>query len=437
MPYSSPSIELLFLCTVTVVWGMIFYQLFFAFLGFRFRRQAMAEKEFLDTQPDPEWPGVSIMVPAHNEELVIEKTVRTLLALDYPRDRMEIIVVNDGSTDGTVQEVLKLSAEDSRVRLFNVPDEEATQGKAHALNLGVRITKHDFIAIYDADNRPEAASLKYLVRNLIADDKLAAVFGKFRVMNRNRTLLTRFINLETLAFQFMMQGGRYLLSRIAILPGTNVLMRRKIWDECGGWDKDALTEDTELSIRLYEMGYEMKFVPYAVTWEEEPELWGTWLRQRTRWVRGNFYVLRKYFLPCFRFKKWSLTIEVLHLFTLYYFFLTAMLLSHFFFLACGLGLLVVRSPGPYLAVWLCGILLFVAEIVLAISFEDEATPANVGITALMYVSYCQAWPILVFRALYQDWILRGKVKWEKTRRFASTDAPVEPAPVEPAEQAVA
>ena len=64
-----------------------------------------------------------------------------------------------------------------------------------------------------------------------------------------------------------------------------------------GWDEKALTEDTELSIRLYKMGHEIKFVPYAVTWEEEPEAWAAWVKQRTRWVRGNFYVLKKYLIP--------------------------------------------------------------------------------------------------------------------------------------------
>ena len=77
------------------------------------------------------------------------------------------------------------------------------------------------------------------------------------------------------------------------------------------------------------------------------------------------------------------------------------------------------APGPYFAVWVCAMLLFLAEITMAVSHEDEATPANIVVIALMYFTYCQGWIILVFRALYQELVLGGSVRWEKTRRFAS------------------
>jgi len=402
---------------------MIFYQLFSTFLGLFYRYRSHKEKQKLDNENGSELPSVSILIPAHNEELVIQKTLESLCNLNYPPDRMEIIVINDGSKDDTSKLVTEFCRRDSRVRLFNIPDEQSTKGKAPALNLGIKETHFDIIAVYDADNTPEPDSLRYLVLNLIRNPKLVSTFGKFRTRNRQKNLLTRFINLETLSFQFMIQAGRYLLFKIGILPGTNYVIYKKVLEECGGWDEAALTEDTELSIRLYQVGYEIKFVPYAVTWEEEPQQWRIWVRQRTRWVRGNFYVLRKYLLASFRSKKPKMIFELVYLFLLYYMFLVSILLSHMFFITCGLGLLSIRSPGPYFAVWICAILLFVVEIMITVSFDGEASFENLAVILLMYFIYCQGWIVLVFRALYQEFIKKGEIKWEKTPRFESSCKP--------------
>jgi len=419
MAFTHPVLEMIFVLTVAILWSMIFYQLFFTFMGYIHHLRSLKELDNLKAVSDADLPQVSILIPAHNEEIVIEKTLSAMRALEYPRTKLEIIVINDRSTDDTAGIVSRIAREDERVLLFNVPEDETTRGKPRALNLGITAASHDIVAVYDADNTPEADSLRYLVIELINNPQIAGAFGTFRTRNKNTNLLTRFINLETLAFQFMIQAGRYLLFKTAILPGTNLVLRKRVIEGSGGWDEDALTEDTELSIRLYVEGYRIKFVPYAVTWEQEPETWGTWLRQRTRWVRGNFYVLRKFFLGSFRLKKTGLILDLLYLFVLYYLFLASILISHLFLVACGSGFIAVRLPGPYFAVWICAFLVFVAEIAIAAAYVGEATLANIGVIVLMYLSYCQGWIVLVFRAIYQEYVQKGKVKWEKTRRFAS------------------
>lgn len=420
MAYAHPLIDILFLMSVLVLWAMIFYQLFFTYAGYIYRRRALKEKDLFSARNISDLPPVSILIPAHNEALVIEKSLAALLGLIYPQDRLEIIVIDDGSTDDTAGIVDRVAKTDPRVRLFAVPPEEAAQGKSHALNLGLQTASHDLVAVYDADNRPEPESLKFLAMALMDRPDLTSVFGKFRTLNKGKNLLTRFINIETLSFQYMVQAGRYLVSGIAILPGTNFLIRRQALIQSGGWDEAALTEDTELSIRLYEQGHEIKFLPYAVTWEEEPEKWGTWVKQRTRWVRGNFYVLRKFLLPSLGFRKRSLTLELIYLFLLYYLFLGSILLSHLFFIASCLGWIAVLSPGPYFAVWVCAFALFVVELSLTAAYDDELTIKNIGVILLMYFTYCQAWIILVFRAIYQEFRQKGKVQWEKTRRFGTS-----------------
>ncbi|BBP87230.1 hypothetical protein BsIDN1_08480 [Bacillus safensis] len=134
-----------------------------------------------------------------------------------------------------------------------------------------------------------------MVLGLLNDPKAGAVVGKFRVINAAKNLLTKFINIETICFQWMAQGGRWKWFGIATIPGTNFAIRRHILEELGGWDVHALAEDTELTIRVYNLGYVIRFFPAAITWEQEPETWKVWWRQRTRWARGNQYVVLKFF----------------------------------------------------------------------------------------------------------------------------------------------
>ena len=416
MAFTHPLIELAFLIGVAGIWVMIFYQMLFAFLGIIFRARATREALTLGRLPDGLAPPVTILIPAHNEELVIEKTVQSLRELDYPREKIEIIVINDGSTDDTAQVVKQLAQKDSRVHLFNVPAELATRGKGAALNLGIQEASHELIAVYDADNTPQPDSLRRLVGALLNDKKAVSAFGKFRTRNRHQSLLTRFINLETLCFQFMIQSGRYCLFKLAILPGTNFIIYKKAVEEVGGWDAAALTEDTELSIRLYRNGGQIRYVPDAITWEEEPSSWKVWLRQRTRWVRGNFYVVRKFLIPSLKDGHLSLALELLHLFLLYYLFLISILASHLFFLLSGLGIIAILSPGPFFAVWLCAFFLFMAQIWTVCVFEREANWKNLGVALLMYFTYCQGWIVVVMRALYQEHWQGGRVHWEKTPR---------------------
>ncbi|MDZ7859371.1 MAG: glycosyltransferase family 2 protein [Candidatus Krumholzibacteriota bacterium] len=420
MAFTSGYLEVLFLAAVLIIWAMIFYQLFFMFMGLIFYRKSLKEKEKLDIDNIDDLPPVSILIPAHNEELVIRETLDSLLSLDYPAGSMEIIVINDGSTDGTAELVEEVSRGEPRVRLFNVPSDESARGKPHALNLGFREARHEYVAIYDADNTPEASSLRYLITNLIKYPEMAAAFGKFRTRNRRRNLLTRFINMETLSFQLIIQAGRSQALGISILPGTNLVIKKSIIEKYGGWDENALTEDTELSIRLFRSGHRIKFVPYAVTWEEEPEQWRVWVRQRTRWVRGNFYILKKFLIPSLRRRNLRVIAELGYIFLLYYSFIGAILLSHFFFITSGLGLIAVHSPGPYFIVWVCAFLLFTVEIMVTAALEKEASAENLAVVALMYFTYCQGWIILIFRAAYQEIVMGGNVIWEKTPRFASS-----------------
>ncbi|PLX23949.1 MAG: glycosyl transferase family 2 [Ignavibacteria bacterium] len=413
-------ISALFVLAVILIWFMIGWQLLLTLAGYFHQSSSHREKRTVDAR-EYDFPGVTILIPAHNEAVVIERTLEAMCALEYPADRLQIIVINDGSSDGTGDIVKTIAARDSRVVCYDVPEGEGGKGKSRALNLGITQAAHEFIAVYDADNTPAADALKYLVIQLLEHPELGAVLGKFRTVNKNRTLLTRFINIETLSFQSILQAGRWKMLHISTLPGTNFVIRRSIVEELGGWDEDAITEDSELSIRMYMKGWKIKFIPYSVTFEQEPETWSVWIQQRTRWVRGNNYVSRKFLQQRGEVRSLRMRFELLYSIALYYVFFVAIVISDLLFLASAAGLIAIPLPGPYTMVWVMAVVLFFAEIMLALSYDREDSFTAFLLIGVMYLTYCQLWLVVVARAMYLDVIRKERMTWAKTVRFRHED----------------
>ena len=413
------SIEIIFICSVVIIWCMIAFNLVLTLGGYAYKKKYYSKLP--QPVPDEALPCVSAMVPARNEALVIEKTIRALLALDYPRDKLEIIIINDKSTDDTGEIVEKLSKEDPRVRLLTWPAAKRGSGKPHALNEGLKMCRHPIIAIYDGDNTPRPESLRILCTHLVRNTSLSGVLGKFRCINRTKNILTRMVNIETLGFQWMIQAGRYFFSNFAVLPGTNYIIYKETLDSVGGWDEKAITEDSELSVRLQMKGYRVQFVPTSVTWEQEPERLKTWVKQRTRWVRGNNYVMAKFARQALLGKNRRLSIEFLYLFGLYYLFLFSTVASHLIFLLSAFGIISLDIPGPYTAVWFSAFVLYLVEIIFVLSYENEDTLANVFSASVMYFTYCQFWIYVVFKALWFDLTRTQVGVWEKTERIKVKD----------------
>ncbi len=409
-------LEVLFLITVILIWFMIGYQFIFSIYGYINFIKSMKEKKEVDKQTF-DFPTCTVLIPAHNEEVVIANTIEAMLKLQYPKDKLKIMVINDGSKDRTKEIIQSYAAKDDRVVLYDVPAGQGGKGKSRALNLAVKQVTSEVIAVYDADNTPEPMALNYLVASLISNKELGGVIGKFRTVNKSRNLLTRFINIETLSFQSMLQAGRWQLHNIATLPGTNLILWKWLIDELNGWDEEALTEDSELSIRIYELGYKIKFVPYAITWEQEPEEWKVWIKQRVRWVRGNNYVLAKFIKEIPNFKNKRLRFDLLYTLALYYVFFVAILVSDILFFLSLFGVISIPLPGPYSVVWIVAIVLFMFEILLAVSFDKEDNWKNLGLILVMYFTYCQLWIFVMLKAFYLENIKKATHEWDKTVRF--------------------
>lgn len=378
--------------------------------------------------PLKEYPTVSILVPAHNESLVIVRTVRALLNFNYPKDRYEIIVINDNSSDDTAEKLALLQQEfpDRRLAVISTGPEVGGKGKSNALNIGFSISTGEVIAVYDADNTPEKDALAILVENLVADDKLGAVIGKFRTRNRNASLLSRFVNIETLAYQCMNQAGRYFFFKLCTIPGTNYVIRRSLIEEIGGWDTQALSEDTEISFRLYRMGYYIKQMPLAVTWEQEPHLLNVWFRQRTRWAKGNLYVLGKNMRYIFDSTAGRMRLDVIYYLIVYILMMSSLVISDYIFLGGILGFVHVTLGGFSTMLWGMAILVFVCNMMLTLSTEkNEFTFSSALLSLLMLFTYAKLWMFVVLKALwltFEDQVFHKEVKWDKTVRYEETTA---------------
>lgn len=377
-----------------------------------------------------EYPMVSVMIPAHNESIVIERTVRALLNFNYPKDKYEVIVINDNSQDNTAERLAALQREfpDRKLIVINTDNVLGGKGKSNALNIGFSMSSGDVIAIYDADNTPEPDALTILVENLMQDDRLGAVIGKFRTRNRFASLLSRFVNIETLAYQCMNQAGRYFFFKLCTIPGTNYVIRRSIIEEIGGWDTKALSEDTEISFRLYRMGYYIKLMPLAVTWEQEPHLLNVWFRQRTRWAKGNLYVLLKNFRYAFDKTAGPMRLDVIYYLIVYLLMLSSLIISDVLFFSGVLGFVHVTLGGFSSLLWGMAILVFVVNIMLTLATEkDEFTLQSALLVLLMLFTYSKLWVFVVLNALRQsvnDKLFHREVVWDKTVRYeeeAATD----------------
>ncbi len=413
--------ETIFITSLVIIWLFLVYHIFLSHQGFLYSQQMEKEKRRLEnlyTQPS-ELPFVSVLIPAHNEDVVIEATLKSIAAFTYPKDRYEIILINDHSTDNTKEVALKLKEKIDNLVVLDVPENEG-KNKGGALNYGIKHAKGELIAVYDADNTPETKALLYLVLNIIRDNSIGAVIGKFRTRNRARNLLTKFINIETIFFQWTTQAGRGKVFKLTTIPGTNFIIRKSVLEEIGYWDPRALTEDTDISIKLYQTGKWIKMVPYSVTWEEEPERFGVWLKQRTRWALGNLQVIFKYLPRFFSLKNKKIYVDVVYFFLLYFMFFLAIMGSLYVFVTGGLGLTTLNLEGPFILLWVLAIVLFVVEVGITLTTErGENTPENVLLTFIMYFTYTQLWTFIMIRVFLiklSNLFTRKKIVWDKTKR---------------------
>lgn len=229
-------------------------------------------------------PRLAVIVPAYNEAVGIERTVRSLVASDYPS--FEVVVVDDGSTDDTAAIVSELDMVDVRlVRQDNA-------GKAAALNTGIEITSAPIVVMVDGDTLFEEQTLRRLVAPF-ADPAVGAVSGNTKVGNR-RSLLGRWQHIEYV-MGFNLDRRMYeVLQCTPTVPGAIGAFRREALSDAGGVPGDTLAEDTDLTLAIGRAGWRVVYAADARAWTEAPATLGALWRQRYRWSFGTMQAVFKH-----------------------------------------------------------------------------------------------------------------------------------------------
>jgi len=236
-------------------------------------------------------PKISLIIPAHNESVSIKKTI--LSALDNPYQNKEIIIVDDHSTDDTYQQSVSF-LERGLIKL-----EKRSGGKgsrAAAVNYGTLFATGDICMITDGDTLIGRNSLSEVAKHMSLEN-VVAVLGNVRVLSGDggiTNLLTKCQSYEYLISFELGKRVRTIMDILVIIPGAFGAFRKETAAKIGLYDKDTLTEDFDLTLKLFKSGGKVEFVPDVIAYTYCPSDWKAWIRQRVRWSYGQVVTLLKH-----------------------------------------------------------------------------------------------------------------------------------------------
>lgn len=271
-------------------------------------------REQIDTHaPDdppelPEYPGISFLVPCHNESKSLIDTIESLVRQDYPV--FEIIAVNDASDDNTglILDELAIEHDSLRVIHFNV-----NQGKAMGLRMAAMASRYEFLICLDGDAILDQHASKWIMRHFIGGPRVGAVTGNPRVRNRT-TLLGKIQVGEFSSIIGLIKRAQRIYGRIFTVSGVVAAYRKRALQTVGFWNLNTVTEDIDVSWRLQLGHWDIRYEPNALCWILAPEkLAGLW-RQRLRWAQGGIEALMMHMKPLRNWRSrrmWLVIIELL------------------------------------------------------------------------------------------------------------------------------
>jgi biofilm PGA synthesis N-glycosyltransferase PgaC len=243
-----------------------------------------------------EYPPVSVLIPCYNEGENIRETVEVLLLQKYPN--FEIIAVNDGSKDNTLEILEELAGQHKQLRVVNL---HTNQGKAMGLRTAALLANSEILVCIDGDALLAPEAIAWMVRHFQNNPNVGAVTGNPRIRNRS-TLLGRIQVGEFSAIVGMIKRAQRSFGQVFTVSGVIAAFRRSALHNVGYWSNDMVTEDIDISWKLQLAGWSIYFEPNALCWVLMPEsLQGLW-KQRLRWAQGGSEVLLRYFGDLFR---WS------------------------------------------------------------------------------------------------------------------------------------
>ena len=420
---------------ISLAWGLV---ILFSAVHFWFKHSDFR----VDTSPLPYYPKVTIVVPAHNEDVVIAQTAKAILDMNYPHDRVELLLFADNCSDNTYAECLSVQAMPEYAgRNLTIIDRTGTGGKVGVLNDALEMARGEYICVYDADAMPEKNALYFLVKEVIKDpERHVASFGRNKTRNANQNFLTRCINQEIVVTQRVHHVGMWHLFKIGRIPGTNFIIQTDFVKSIGGWKNGALTEDTDISFKIMQSGKLIALAYNSEAFQQEPETLKSYYMQRKRWAKGNYEVVLSNFKHLFGRANWRVKLEVFNYSCVFFWFNFAIVLSDLIFLANVLAICLnlffpdVRIPFAFdadniyiaqlmLFNWILMIGLYLMQIMTALASQfGQATTKQIWLALVAYFSYAQMFIVVSIDSISSivlDKVLRRKeTKWVKTKRFA-------------------
>ncbi|HXG73310.1 MAG TPA: glycosyltransferase [Candidatus Nitrosotenuis sp.] len=351
--------------------------------------------------PEPaEYPRITVIVPAYNEEKVIRTTIESLLATDYP-DK-EIIVVDDGSTDKTLEIAKQYS---DRIKVIH----KENGGKASALNQGLLYATGDIVTIVDADTIIGHSSLKHIAKGMM-DENVVAVAGNIKIRNKVNWL-TWCQALEYLSGIQIMRRGLDYFGAITIVPGALGAFRKKKLEEAGTYHKETLVEDFDATMKVLRSGMIVNGSNAATAYTQAPQTLRDYYKQRKRWYRGNLQVLKRHsdilLNPRFGYlQRLSYPLMAIHMLVipiaslmLWGFAAYQILIGNYYFVAFTLGMFIVMQ---YL----------LSAMAVRMDNDDKKM---ILYSIFLVIGYKQIIDVLQLKAVVEE-ILGTKAKWTSAQR---------------------
>ena len=382
----------------------ILYVRYFTLLWFGYLQHT--EQNIRGTKPTDRLPPVSVIVPAYNEGEVIGEAIHSLLMMDYPT--LEILVVDDGSTDNTADVVRRWESRGGSVEVRLVSKRNG--GKAAALNTGIALARYPFVLCMDADSWMEPGTLRAAMWRF-EDPTVGAVAGNVKVANR-KGMLARLQALEYIEGLNMPRRAQGFIAAVNIVPGPVGIFRKEALEEVGGYDTDTFAEDADLTLKLVTAGWKILYEDQSITWTDAPDNVLDLIQQRYRWTRGILQAIRKrkglFLRPFPDFPLWLSVVEmgfeavIWPILNVY---------AHLFFAIVAL----LYGAGELLLYW--WLLLTITDLVIAlvtVSMEEE--DLSLVPLAIVYRFFYLLFADVVKAFASLEELLNIGMGWEKLRR---------------------
>ncbi len=262
---------------------------FVFFYNFLMIPLALASKYYEEKREgDPQaFPEITVLVPAFNEEDHIEKCIEGLLETDYPERKKQILVIDDGSTDKTLEKAKKYESDNLKVL------HKKNGGKYSALNYGLMFADGDIVFSVDADSIVSRGAVKLMVKRFQSSSDIGAIAGNVKVLNEN-SFLTRCQALEYLVGINIFRTALDVFGSVSVVPGCLGAFRKNLLKGGGSYDPDTLTEDFDVTIKMRKLGKTVQASSEAFVFTEVPNNIKDLYLQRIRWYRGTFQTLLKH-----------------------------------------------------------------------------------------------------------------------------------------------